>query len=77
VLKYHNSLSQALIELFPDIRFKKENHLENSKPTTFFFFFIYLLTYKDGKIHKIEESFLKIMPMIMDLIHSFLKIGIL
>jgi hypothetical protein len=25
VLAYHNSLAHALIELFPDIRFKKEN----------------------------------------------------
>jgi hypothetical protein len=39
VLAYHNdSLSQALIELFPDIGFDKENIFGNSKFCYFFLF---------------------------------------
>jgi hypothetical protein len=78
VLAYHNdSLFQALVELFPDIGFNKENLFGHSKFYHFFLFHLSIYKYKNGKIHKIEESFLKIMPRIMDLIHSFLKIGIL
>jgi hypothetical protein len=55
VLTYHkNSLSQALIELFPDIRFNKENLCGNSK---FYHLLLFLLSinshkYKDGKINE-------------------------
>jgi hypothetical protein len=42
VLEYHNNrLSQALIELFPNISFNKENFVGYSK-LCLFFSFIYL-----------------------------------
>jgi hypothetical protein len=72
VLAYHNgNLSQALVELFPNIGLNFRSK--------FFISFLYFINtyYKSGKILKIENSFLKTMQKSTDSIHSFLKIGIL
>jgi hypothetical protein len=41
-MAYHNGLSQALIELFPDIRFKKENFIGKSNVTIFFLVHLFI-----------------------------------